>query len=65
MGEHRRLGPCDEALHGEFVHVPLFFFPDGLAAERPAGSMYPWSAARSQALVEPADLWATLLDLED
>jgi arylsulfatase A-like enzyme len=52
MGEHLRLGPCDEALHGELVHVPLLLrFPDGLGA-----------ASRSQALVEPADLWATLLD---
>jgi arylsulfatase A-like enzyme len=52
MGEHLRLGPCDEALHGELVHVPLVLrFPDRLGA-----------AARSQALVEPADLWATLLD---
>jgi arylsulfatase A-like enzyme len=34
------------------LHVPLAFrFPDGLGA-----------ASRSQALVEPADLWATLLD---
>jgi len=52
MGEHLRLGPCDEALHGELLHVPLLFrFPDRLGA-----------MARSQALVEPADLWATILD---
>jgi arylsulfatase A-like enzyme len=52
MGEHLRIGPCDEALHGELVHVPLFLrFPERLGA-----------SARSQALVEPADLWATLLD---
>ena len=52
MGEHRRLGPCDEALHGELVHVPLVWrFPDRLGA-----------TARSQALVEPANVWATLLD---
>ncbi len=52
LGEHRRVGPCDEALYGELVHVPLLLrFPDGQAA-----------AARSQALIEPADLWATLLD---
>ena len=52
MGEHLRLGPCDEALHGELVHVPLLLrFPDRLGA-----------TARSQALAEPADLWATLLD---
>jgi arylsulfatase A-like enzyme len=57
MGEHLRLGPCDEALHGELVHAPLLLrFPDGLAADRLGAT------ARSQALVEPADLWATLLD---
>lgn len=52
MGEHLRLGPCDEALHGELVHVPLLLrFPDRQGA-----------TARSQALVEPADLWRTFLD---
>jgi len=52
LGEHRRIGPCDEALYGELVHVPwLMRFPDK------------WGAAvRSAALVEPSDLWATLLD---
>jgi hypothetical protein len=48
LGEHRRVGPCDEPLYGELVQVPLLLrFPDGMGA-----------AARSQALVEPADLWA-------
>lgn len=52
LGEHRRMGPCDEATYGEVVHVPLMLrFPDRMGA-----------SARSQALVEPADLWATLLD---
>lgn len=52
LGEHRRVGPCDDALFGELVHVPwMIRFPDAAGA-----------AARSQALVEPADLWATLLD---
>ena len=52
LGEHGRIGPCDDALYDELVHVPLMLrFPDGLAA-----------MARSQALVEPSDLWATLLD---
>ncbi|MGA2068515.1 MAG: sulfatase-like hydrolase/transferase [Thermoguttaceae bacterium] len=52
LGEHRRLGPCDEALYSELVQVPLMIrFPDRLGA-----------AGRSQALVEPSDLWATLLD---
>jgi hypothetical protein len=52
LGEHRRLGPCDDALFSELIHVPwMMRFPDGLAA-----------AARSQQLIEPADLWASLLD---
>ncbi len=52
LGEHRRVGPCDGALFGELVHVPwMMRFPDAAGA-----------AARSQSLVEPADLWATLLD---
>ncbi|HUT12673.1 MAG TPA: sulfatase-like hydrolase/transferase [Thermoguttaceae bacterium] len=52
LGEHRRVGPCDEALYGELVQVPLMLrFPDGLG-----------EAGRSGALVEPADLWATLLE---
>ena len=52
LGEHGRVGPCDRALFGETVHVPwLMQLPDGLGA-----------AVRSQALVEPADVWASLLD---
>jgi len=52
LGEHRRLGPCDGALYVEMVHAPLLVrMPDGAGA-----------AGRSQALVQPADLWATLLD---
>ena len=51
LGEHRRVGPCDETLYGELVHVPLIVrLPEGVGA-----------AGRSPALVEPADLWATLL----
>lgn len=52
LGEHRRVGACDEALYGELVQAPLLIrFPDLLGA-----------ASRNLALVEPADLWATLLD---
>lgn len=52
LGEHGRLGECDGALFGEMLHVPwLIRTPDGSGA-----------AARSQSLVEPSDLWATLLD---
>jgi len=51
LGEHRRFGVCDEALYGELVHAPLMIrWPDRRSA-----------ATRSQALVEPADLWAGLL----
>jgi arylsulfatase A-like enzyme len=52
LGEHGRVGPCDGALFGETVHVPwLVQLPDAVGA-----------AVRSQSLVEPADLWASLLD---
>ncbi len=52
LGEHHRLGPCDDALFSELVHVPwMMRFPDGLGA-----------GARSQQLIEPADLWASVLD---
>jgi Sulfatase len=52
LGEHGRVGAWDEALHAELVHVPwLIRFPDL------------WGATgRSPALVQPADLAATLLD---
>lgn len=51
LGEHRQVGG-DDALYGELLHVPLILrFPDGFGA-----------ASRSQALVEPSDLHATLLD---
>ena len=52
LGEHGRVGPCDGALFGETVHVPwMMQLPDAAGA-----------AVRSQALVEPSDLWASLLD---
>lgn len=50
LGEHRRIGAWDDALHEELVHVPwLVRHPKGVGA-----------AARSQALVQPADLAPTL-----
>jgi hypothetical protein len=53
LGEHRRLGGCDEALYEELIHTALLLrFPD---QDR-------YAALRSQGLVQPADLWATLLD---
>ena len=52
LGEHRRVGPCDESLYNETVQIPwLMRFPEG------QGQM-----ARSQALVVTADLPGTLLD---
>jgi arylsulfatase A-like enzyme len=52
LGEHRRVGASDDALFGELVHVPwMMQFPQAAGA-----------AVRSHGLVEPADLWATLLD---
>jgi len=51
LGEHRRVGPLDEALYGELIHVPWFMrLPDGEGATE-----------RSQALAQPADLSRTLL----
>ncbi len=54
LGEHRRVGQCDDALHNELVQAPLLIrFPDGLGAAR-----------RTQALTEPSDLYATILDAQ-
>jgi len=52
LGEHLRVGPCDHALYGELTWAPLLVRLPGAVA----------GAARSQAMVEPADLWATLFD---
>jgi len=52
LGEHGRVGQCDEALYGELLNVPCFLrFPDGAGA-----------AARSQYLLQPPDVFPTLLD---
>ena len=52
LGEHLRVGPCDEALYSETVQIAwMMRFPGGLG-----------ELARSQALVQPADLPGTLLD---
>lgn len=50
LGEHLRLGPCDHALYGELVHVPLMF-------RLPTRSE---ATDRSDALVQPSDLGPTL-----
>ena len=50
LGEHGRVGACDEALYGELTQIPwLLRFPDR------AGQ-----SERTQALIQPADLHATL-----
>jgi arylsulfatase A-like enzyme len=50
LGEHRRVGPCDEALYAELTHVPLVLrLPGGEGA-----------AGRSGATVRLADLAPTL-----
>lgn len=52
LGEHRRVGTGDESLYNELVHVPwLLRLPDGLGA-----------MDRSSALIQPADVAATLTD---
>lgn len=52
LGEHGRIGACADSLYSELTHVPLAVrLPDG----RGAGD-------RTQALVQPADLHATILD---
>jgi arylsulfatase A-like enzyme len=52
LGEHRRIGPVDDALHGELLRTPLLLrFPDGRGA-----------AHRAQAIVQPPDLCATLVE---
>jgi hypothetical protein len=52
LGEHRRIGPCDEALYNETTQlVWLMRFPDGRGR-----------LARAQAIVQPHDLPGTLAD---
>ncbi|WP_254511003.1 sulfatase family protein [Anatilimnocola floriformis] len=52
LGEHLRLGECDQALYGELLHVPCCVrFPHGEGA-----------LLRTQELCQPADLFATLAD---
>lgn len=52
LGEHGRIGPCDDALYGELLQVPLLVqFPEQLAA-----------LARTHELLQPADLGAVLAE---
>jgi arylsulfatase A-like enzyme len=51
LGEHLHVGPGDDALYGELIHIPwLIRFPDGQAA-----------SLRTPSLVQPCDLFPTLL----
>jgi arylsulfatase A-like enzyme len=52
LGEHLRLGECDQALYGELLHVPcLIRFPQQEGA-----------LMRTQELLQPRDLFATITD---
>jgi hypothetical protein len=52
LGQHRRIGPCDDALYAELTQIPLMLrFPESFNSRH-----------RSQAIVQPADLCATILD---
>ena len=52
LGEHGCVGSCGDSLFGEIIQVPLLLrFPGGQNALR-----------RCQELVQPADVYATLLD---
>jgi len=53
LGEHQRIGACDSALFGELLHIPCFLrFPHGEGA-----------LARTQELIQPADIAATIADV--
>ena len=52
LGEHLRVGSCDEALYSELLQVPLMFcMPQGEGAMQ-----------RTQQLVQPRDVYATLAE---
>ena len=52
LGEHKRIGPCDDALYSELVQIPLLIrFPRGIGR-----------LARAQRLVQTCDLMPTILE---
>lgn len=52
IGEHHRVGACDDALFGELIHVPLFCrVPDGRLA-----------TVREHGLIQPVSMYDTLAD---
>jgi hypothetical protein len=60
LGEHRRVGPCDDALYGELLHVPLWIRVPGLEGGRQQSIVQPhqvhshiaqyygWSGSRAE-----------------
>ena len=55
LGEHRRVGPCDEALYGEMLHVPLFArFPGDEHA-----------MSRLQGVVQPDEVFSLVAEVCD
>lgn len=50
LGEHERVGPIDDALYGELLHVPLLLRAPGTDL----------AATRGHTLIQPPDLYATL-----
>jgi len=52
LGEHHRIGRPDTVPYSSLIHAPLLLRLPGCVA----------GAMRSQALVQPADLWATLIE---
>jgi len=54
LGEHRRIGPCDEALYGELLHVPLMVqFPD-----------YAHALTRTGRIMQPGDVYSLLANAQ-
>ena len=52
LGEHCRVGPCDEALYGELLHVPLLVrFPQQQHA-----------LARSLSIAQPHDVFSLIVE---
>jgi Sulfatase len=50
LGEHHRVGPCDQALYGELLHVPLLL-------RLPAGAL---ALERTHDLVQPSDVYSLI-----
>ncbi len=56
LGEHRRLGGCDEALYEELIHTTLMLRFPGLRPGAVGNDQNPSAAARTPALAQPADV---------